>query len=469
MRTIHFLVFLIAALTISCQSTTSRDAGSLSLSRADSIIGTKEAYSLDYDDFTNFIDSIRQEVGDQDPVGKKYFFLGKKYAYNLNHSLSLYNDNIVDFSDYKTIKSEVDFNNSELLKNEHYKQFIASYLDLTAKYQIAEEGAMFLDNVFINTQLEVAKNQMEGEIKNFALFKTLQAQINTFGIKNTENMLADFKDICKNNSYVQKIDSLYHEKREQLETTRQSVYHVITPDTLNAYLSFPAAKKNNHPCIILIHGGGWYIGQPTDVFNFASDFNTLGFVTISIEHRIKGRQNATPVDGLKDTKAAIRWARENAAKLNINENKIFVGGRSSGGHLAAAAALIDGYEHEAQDLEISSEPNAVILWSPCIDPTVDNWFHYCLNGQDKARNLSPTHHVKSGSVPFLIFQGKNDEFLNFETHERFAEKMTNKENLCKLVLFDNTSHMEVYEKNLMDYYASFVEDVKNQNLNDIKK
>lgn len=455
MRTFNFLILITASL-ISCQTPGSSHDQSLSLEQADSIIHSAGAYEMEYKEFVDFVDSIHNKVDNQDPVGKKYFFLDKKYPYNLNHSLSRFNEEIVDYSDYRTFRKKANFENEDLLHNKHFKQFVTTYLDLTAKYQIAEKGPAFSDNVFINTQLEIIENQMEGEIKNYALFKTLEAQIKTFGTKNTEDMLLSFKKDCKNADYIQTIDSLYQDKRNQLAKPRRSVYHVVDTDSLNAYINYPSESKTAHPCIILIHGGGWYIGQPTDVFNFASDFNRLGFVSVSIEHRIKGRQDATPVDGLKDAKAAIRWVRKNAEKLKIDKNQIVVGGRSSGGHLAAATALIEGYEHEGQDPEISSEPDAVVLWSPCVDPTVDNWFHYCLNGQDKVENLSPLHHISAGSVPFLIFQGKNDEFLDFESHKRFAEKMKQNNNPCKLVLFENTSHMEVYEKDLMDYYKQFI-------------
>lgn len=442
----------------SCQTPNSSGKRSLSLEQADSMINSANAYEMAYEEFPDFIDSISRKVDVRDSVGKKYFFLNKEYPYNLNHSLSRFNEEIVDYSDYRTFREKADFRNEALRQNEYYQQFITTYLDLTAKYQIAEKGPGFSDNVFINTQLEIAKEQMKGEVKDFALFKALEAQINTFGIDNTQNMLVDFKNHCRNEGYVQEIDSLYQKKRNQLANTNQLVYHIAGTDSLEAYISYPSDFKKNHPCIVLIHGGGWYIGQPTDVFNFASDFNQLGFVTVSIEHRIKGRQDATPVDGLKDAKAAIRWVRENAEKLKINKNRVIAGGRSSGGHLAAATALIEDYEHEDQDLTISSEPDAVILWSPCVDPTVDNWFHYCLSGQEKVENLSPLHNISEGNVPFLIFQGKNDEFLDFESHKQFAEKMRENNNQCKLVLFENTSHMEVYEKDLMDYYKQFISD-----------
>ena len=58
-----------------------------------------------------------------------------------------------------------------------------------------------------------------------------------------------------------------------------------------------------------------------------------------------------------------------AQPLNIvDPNKIAAGGGSAGGHVAAATGICNGFEDPADNnIEISSKPNALLLFNPVYD------------------------------------------------------------------------------------------------------
>jgi dienelactone hydrolase len=90
-------------------------------------------------------------------------------------------------------------------------------------------------------------------------------------------------------------------------------------------------------------------------------------VAMSAEYRVKSRNNTSPRECLKDGKSAIRWIRQHALELGIDPNRLSAGGGSAGGQVAAATGTTQGFEEEGENLNISSSPNALVLFNPVFD------------------------------------------------------------------------------------------------------
>jgi len=434
-----------------------KQTGDLTLQGADSLIAARDAYKMPFTDFTQFVDSLKQHSNAVDKVSKAYFYHSVMYGYNLNHSLRIPYEGFTRKPDYKRLARGAVFNDKELLKNEEYRKFLERYLDLTAKYMIeAGDAPDFTDNIFINTQFYVADKRLAGAVRQYALSRIMLLQINTFGIDNIGGMFRKFKEECTDTTCLRNVEQAYQQMADVYRPAEKMTYKVIGEDSLNAYVTYPERKGGNMPVIVLVHEGGWYNGHPGENAALADLFNQLGFVAISVEYRLKARQDATPVDGLRDVKSAIRWVRSRAGFFNIDAHHVIAGGVSAGGHLVAASALIPGYEQQNEDTTISTVPDAVILWSGCVDPTVDAWFGYCLRGTDDPENLSPTHHVKAGAPPFLIFQGTSDEFLDYHTHIDFQKKLEAHKDYCKLVIYKGKTHFQVLEQDMKPEIEAFV-------------
>ncbi len=80
-----------------------------------------------------------------------------------------------------------------------------------------------------------------------------------------------------------------------------------------------------------------------------------------------------PRDQVADTKSAIRFIRQNAAKLGIDPNKIVATGTSGGGDLALQSHLNRAFEDPQDDRSVSPSPNALVLYCPAFDG-IDIWF-----------------------------------------------------------------------------------------------
>jgi acetyl esterase len=104
---------------------------------------------------------------------------------------------------------------------------------------------------------------------------------------------------------------------------------VYTPRTL---------AKSPAPALIFYHGGGWVICDLDShdvVCRQMAD--QAGFMVFSIDYRL-APEHKFPAAAI-DCIAATRWVVANAAKFNIDTNRIFVGGDSAGGNLAAVVTI----------------------------------------------------------------------------------------------------------------------------------
>jgi len=453
--------FVALSLFLIWNSGCNNSSRSISLHEADSLISVRDLYALPYERFSGSLDSILLQLSKDDREAGYYFAKMARYGYPLNHCLSKHDTAFEYVKGLEHLITREDLNREKLTRHAWYRDFLRGYLDLSAKYHIEGGNATYHDHMFMQMQLEIAGKHLEGAALETALFGLAEQQIREYGPEFSGEMVRALESACSDEKKLTEIKEMEAELLNALDGAEEFIYRVDGQDTLSAFVFQPERQNETepNPCIVIAHGGGWYLGHPLQRNHIPRHFNELGITSVSIEYRIKGRTDADPVTGLKDLKAAIRWVRQHAGELGIDPNQIIASGLSAGGHLAAAAALIDGFEHAGENRSVSSRPDAVILWSGCVDPTVDNWFRWCMGRLTDERALSPLHNVKTGAPPFLVFQGTNDEFLEHASHIAFRDSMEAKGNLCKLILFEGLTHTQIYEQDMAAAYEEFLASV----------
>ena len=147
------------------------------------------------------------------------------------------------------------------------------------------------------------------------------------------------------------------------------VYKTIGDVELKLHIFEPPERQSKEPvpAIVFFFGGGWVGGTPTQFYHQSDYLASRGMMAISAEYRVRSRHGTTPFECVADGKSAIRWVRANADKLGVNPDKIVASGGSAGGHVAACTGVIEGLDEESENSNISSKPNALVLFNPAVD------------------------------------------------------------------------------------------------------
>lgn len=227
-------------------------------------------------------------------------------------------------------------------------------------------------------------------------------------------------------------------------------YKTIGQTNLQLYI-FAAtdhSATNRRPAIVFFFGGGWTSGSPQQFAQHCRYFSSRGMVAITADYRVASRHGAKPAQCVADAKSAIRWVRQNAARLRIDPNRVVAAGGSAGGHLAGCIAVVPGLDEPGEDTSVSAVPNAAVLFNPVLvlAPLEGNDFGRLASRLTVERlgiepqKISPAHHVKTGAPPIIVFHGKADTTVQFSSSEAFATKMKAAGNRCELVGFDGQEH-----------------------------
>lgn len=104
---------------------------------------------------------------------------------------------------------------------------------------------------------------------------------------------------------------------------------------------YKPGKEISYPLFVLLHGGGWVIGNLDSADNMARFIcRHAGCAVLSVDYCL-APEHACPA-AVEDAYAAVAWAAAHASELGIDPDRLLVGGDSAGGNLAAAVAQMAG-------------------------------------------------------------------------------------------------------------------------------
>ncbi len=200
---------------------------------------------------------------------------------------------------------------------------------------------------------------------------------------------------------------------------------------LKLNIARPKTGEGPFPTIVCIHGGGFRAGSREGYNALCIKLAQHGYAAMTVSYRLAPKFKFPAA--IYDTKAAVRWARANAAKYKIDPDRIGVTGGSAGGHLAQFLAVtsdVKEFEGEGGNPTASSKVACVVnVYGPSdftksYGKSVDaaEVLPLWLGGNlETARPMhirsSPLNWVTPNAAPTLCIHGTEDKYV---AHEQAA-------------------------------------------------
>lgn len=149
------------------------------------------------------------------------------------------------------------------------------------------------------------------------------------------------------------------------ESARFDVFHPLVEE----------GKVVPLPAVVWVHGGAWLSGDKQQVANYLRIIAAKGYVTIGVNYGLAPAKGYP--EPVRQVNAALAYLVKNAARLNIDPDRIFLAGDSAGAQVAAqtAAMVISPAYASAVGIEPGLEPSrlrGVILFCGAFDASLLN-------------------------------------------------------------------------------------------------
>lgn len=158
-------------------------------------------------------------------------------------------------------------------------------------------------------------------------------------------------------------------------------------------------NKASAPVFFFIHGGAWKSGDRSQYPAVGNRFAKEGILTVVPSYRLAPKY-PHPAQ-IEDVAAAFAWVVQHIAEFGGETNRIFVGGHSAGGHLAALLTLDEKHlkGHGISTKMIHGTIALSGVFNLAIGESQSSVF-----GRDplERRDASPLFHIKGDAPPFLI-------------------------------------------------------------------
>ena len=216
----------------------------------------------------------------------------------------------------------------------------------------------------------------------------------------------------------------------------------------------PAKADGPLPCILCIHGGGFRAGNRHGYDGLCIRLAQLGYVAATVEYRLAPKYQYPAA--IYDCKAAVRWLRANAAKYNIDPERIGVTGGSAGGHLAQFLGVtndVKQFEGDGGNPNQSSKVACVVNYYGPSDFTksygkskdaaevLPLWLGGDLEkAHQKHIEASPLYWVTPNAAPTLCIHGTKDEYVAYEQATWIVDKLKAADVEAELLTMEGAGH-----------------------------
>jgi len=264
--------------------------------------------------------------------------------------------------------------------------------------------------------------------------------------------------------------------KDDVRVEKNSVFGTGGGRDLSCDVYTPEKLSAPGPVVLLLHGGGWRMGNKDMMEAPALLLASKGYVCVASEYRLN-TESRWPAQ-IEDVKAAIRWIRAHAKELGINPEMICLQGHSAGAHLALHAAgtpNMNPFSGNGGNPGVDESVAAVaVFYAPV---------RFSMPGEklsgasplralmgnesgsaEEARQASPIEYASADFPPTLLLHGTEDKVVPPSSSMRMYEALTAAKARAELHMLSGLPHgfarrgsyLTVYQDEIDFFFHRFV-------------
>lgn len=256
--------------------------------------------------------------------------------------------------------------------------------------------------------------------------------------------------------------------------------------TLHLQIMIPQTRNTKddrdtlYPCIVYVQGSAWKKQNINAKLGLLSRLSERGYVIAVVEYR-HSEIAPFPAQAL-DTRNAIRFMKLHAREYNVDEQRIVVGGDSSGAHTAFFSQLVgDDMDDCNQYPKKDSQVKGILSFYGALSVMLEDGMPSTLNHHqpdspeglemggvdlrerpDLCRQMSVECQIneKTALPPVLMFHGTKDRTINPEISVQVYRTLKKYNKDARLYLLEGADHggSEFFSEAILDIVDNFIKD-----------
>jgi len=203
--------------------------------------------------------------------------------------------------------------------------------------------------------------------------------------------------------------------------------------------------KSNAPIFVFIHGGAWIRGDAKSYSAPAEMFVGAGAHYIVPDFTSVADAGGSLFPMAEQMRRAIAWVWRNAASFGGDPNRLYIGGQSSGAHLAAVALTTDWpreFDVPADIVKGGLCTSGMYELTPVRLSARANYVKFT---DAMVGALSPIRHLDRLGAPVIVSYGTYETPEFIRQAKEFAAAVRDAGKLRELVVAENYSHLDLPE------------------------
>ncbi|CAM3696485.1 alpha/beta hydrolase [Polynucleobacter brandtiae] len=203
---------------------------------------------------------------------------------------------------------------------------------------------------------------------------------------------------------------------------------------------FAPANAKDLPVMIFIHGGEWNVGTKDAYSSLAAPFLQSNAICV-----VLGFDNIPPntISGMVgQVRRAIEWVFKNAKQIGADQNKMYVSGHSSGGHLTSMMLVT---EWQKQGLPANLFKGGVVLsgWTNLYPDSLSIRQQYLKLKPADIKQFSPVDYAQNVTCPVIVAYGALESPYMQMQSEIWAKKLRSHSRLAGSYRVANHNHYQM--------------------------